>query len=526
MRKDNYKDICNSLVMNDSIWYKRISNNLEYYSYGCPDSRWDLETIIYQLDLNSVQKPTVFVDTCCGIDLQENISKMLVNNLSKIHPEKQLIITGCGVNYDRDFYKSYGLTLNNQEKFKIENYPFKSIKRDVFLAPHSHGAVKIQDGCYHNCSYCVICKVRPHYTFTFDEIDKQINTCLENGWTDILLFGTDICLYYNEDKQDLLDLCRHVLNTFPKITSLKLDSINPEYNRILELIDFIKAESRFQKDLDLAIQSCSDAVLKSINRRYSFADIQKIIEHSNNELFIASQLITGLPGETEEMFQESLNNLKKVKPELITLCPYSRRKGTISYTAKDQIPYNIAKKREYILRKTFNTAEYSSQKLFNKFKPDLKKDCHILRTDLYDDILLQDIFKKCEKITDGKQIIIITEYNQNKDWYHFEVNAKMLMVTFGAKIITNIIITDDVLDNVNIAEFANSTPTYLDITFSKFNKKHSEEKIISLFCDIKNYELDDVIKVIHSYIESGNIYQCSIKKIISSLKINLTDILN
>jgi hypothetical protein len=100
------------------------------------------------------------------------------------------------------------------------------------------------------------------------------------------------------------------------------------------------------------------------------------------------------------------------------------------------------------------------------------------------------------------------------------------MVTFGAKIITNIIITDDVLDNVDIAEFANSTPTYLDITFSKFNKKHSKEKIISLFCDIKNYELDDVIKVIHSYIESGNIYQCSIKKIISSLEINLTDILN
>ena len=62
---EQYTNICNSLVMNDSIWYKKISDNLEYYSYGCPDSRWDLETIIYQLDLDSIKEPTIFIDTCC-----------------------------------------------------------------------------------------------------------------------------------------------------------------------------------------------------------------------------------------------------------------------------------------------------------------------------------------------------------------------------------------------------------------------------------------------------------------------------
>lgn len=523
---NSYIDICNSLIMNDSIWYKRVSDNLEYYSYGCPDSRWDLETIIYQLDIDSITEPTVMIDTCCGIDLQENISKMLVKNLKEIHPEKNMIITGCGVNYDRDFYKPYGLTLNNQEKFHIENYPFKSMERDIFLAPHSYGAVKIQDGCYHNCSYCVICKVRPHYTFTFDEIDKQIRTCINNGWTNILLFGTDICLYYNEDKKDLLDLCKHVLDKFPEITSLKLDSINPEYNRILELIDFIKAESRFQKDLDLAIQSCSDAVLKSINRRYSFSDIQKIIEHSNNELFIASQLITGLPGETEEMFQESLENLKKIRPELITLCPYSPRKGTAGYFAPNQVPYDIAKKREHILRETFNTAEYSSQILFDKFKPKKDDNVHMLCADLYDDIQLQRTFKQCETITDEKQIVILTDYNQNKDWYRFEVNVKMLMVTFNTKIITNIVITDDILENVNIPEFANSTPTYLDIVFDKLYDKHKEDTIISFFSKIKEYRLDDTMKVLQSYIKAGNIYQCNIRKITNILGINLDAIID
>ena len=383
---NSYIDICNSLIMNDSIWYKRVSDNLEYYSYGCPDSRWDLETIIYQLDIDSITEPTVMVDTCCGIDLQENISKMLVKNLKEIHPEKNMIITGCGVNYDRDFYKPYGLTLSNQEKFHIENYPFKSMKRDIFLAPHSYGAVKIQDGCYHNCSYCVICKVRPHYTFTFDEIDKQIRTCIDNGWTNILLFGTDICLYYNEDKKDLLDLCKHVLDKFPEITSLKLDQINPEYKKVLKLVDFIKEEPRFQKDLDLAIQSCSDTILKSIKRRYLFDDIQKIIKSGDNKLFFATQLITGLPGETEEMFLESLNNLKKIKPGLITLCAYSKRNDTNAAIAENQVPHDIAKEREHILRETFNTAEYTSQILFDQFRPNLNSNCHILYADLYDNV--------------------------------------------------------------------------------------------------------------------------------------------
>lgn len=523
---NSYTDICNSLIMNDSIWYKRISDNLEYYSYGCPDSRWDLETIIYQLDLDSIKEPTVMIDTCCGIDLQENISKMLVKNLKEIHPEKNMILTGCGVNYDRDFYKQYGLALSNQEKFHMENYPFKTIKRDIFLAPHSYGAVKIQDGCYHNCSYCVICKVRPHHTFTFDEIDRQVRTCIDYGWTDILLFGTDICLYYNEDKQDLLDLCKHLLDKFSEITSLKLDSINPEYKRILELVDFIKDEPKFQKDLDLAIQSCSDTVLKSIKRKYTFADIQKIIKRIENKLFIVNQLITGLPGETEEMFQESLENLKKIKPELITLCPYSRRKGTVGYSAPCQIPHDIAKEREHILRETFNTAEYTSQILFDQFKPDLNSDCHILCADLYDDVSLQDTFKKCEAIADGKQIVVLTDYDRNKNWYPFEVNVKMLIVTFNAKVITNIEITDDILDHVNVAEFANETPTYLNVTFAKLEQKHKKETILSFFKDIKDYRLDDPKKILQSYIQAGNIYQTNLKDVLSQLDLSLEEVVS
>lgn len=522
---DGYRRICNSLLMNDSIWYDKISDNLEYYSYGCPDSRWDLETIIYQLDLDSITKPTILIDTCCGIDLQENISKMLVQNLAKVHPEKQFIITGCGVNYDRNFFDKYGLTLNNQEKFNIGNYPFDRIDRDIFLAPHAYGAVKIQDGCYQECTYCTICKVRSHFTFTYEQIDKQIRTCINNGWTDILLFGTDICYYY-KNGNDLLDLCHHILKTFPEITSIKLDSINPGYKRIHELIDLIKKEPKFQKDLDLAIQSCSDTILKSVGRTYTYKDIKEITKHAGKDLFIAHQLITGLPGESKELFEESFNNIKDLGPQLITLCPYSKRKGTKAIKDPNQVPHNIARERELLLRKTFNTAEYSSQLEFDKYKPKSlnPEKYHIIHADLYDPEEFKDVFTTCEKYTD-KPIVVVSQYKENGDWYYFEVAVKMLMVTFEARIVTCIHITDSILEHINIAEFANSTPTYLDISFKKLECTHDESKIISFFKAIKEYNLDDIKKVILNYLEAGNMYQVNLHSLLNELNISLEEVL-
>jgi threonylcarbamoyladenosine tRNA methylthiotransferase MtaB len=522
----NYKDMCNSLIMNDSVWYKKVTDNIEYYSYGCPDSRWDLETILGQLDLSSIKSPTIFVDTCCGIDLQEEISKTVVRNLHAVHPEKRLILLGCGVNYNKQYYEKYGLSLDNFEKFDIDRYPFKSIKRDVFTIPHEYGAIKIQDGCGHNCTYCIICKVRPHHTFSYAEIDRQIRTCINNGWTDILLFGTDICLYMYES-HDLVDLIQHILNTFSEVTSIKLDSINPGYNRIYDLIDLIKSEPRLQKDLDLAIQSCSDTILKLVGRTHTFSDLKKIIEYAGNDIFIANQLITGLPGETEELFNENVKRIKELNPQLITLCPYSKRKGTKAAEAQDQVPHDIAQKREDILRKMFNTSEETSQSEFNAYKPDIKKDyCHVIYADIYTFDGFVKAYKECEKYYKTKDVVVVYKYDRDKSWHILEPNAKMLLVTFEAKLIADITIDDDLLENLKVEDFADYIPTFVNISFDKLKEKHNENKIINFFKAIKEYNLDDIKKVLRQFIEYGNIYQVNLRELLKQLNISLGEIVS
>lgn len=518
--------MCNSLIMNDSVWYKKITNTVEYYSYGCPDSRWDLETILGQLDLAEINEPTVFVDTCCGIDLQENISKTVVKNLHAVYPKKQLILLGCGVNYDKQFYKKYGLSLNNFEKFDINNYPFKKIDRDIFTIPHDFGTVKIQDGCSHSCTYCIIWKVRPHYTFSYQEIDKQISVCLQNKHTDIFLFGTDICLYMHNG-HDLVDLLKHILNSFPDITSLKLDSINPGYERIYDLIDLIKSEPKMQKDLDLAIQSCSDTILKSVGRTHTFADLKKITEYAGDDIFIAHQLITGLPGETNKIFDENVKRIKELNPQLITLCPYSKRKGTVAANNLNQVPHNVAQKREDILRKMFNTSEPVAQYEFNNYKPDIKNNnCHKIFANIYTFDGFIKAFKECQKYyNDEKELVVIYDYNINKSWHTLEPNAKMLIVTFEAKLVANVVIDDYLLENLKIEDFADYIPTFVNISFKKLENKHDENKIIKLFKNIKKYNLGNVKQIIKQFIDCGNIYQIKLHDLAKQLDLSLEEVL-
>ena len=99
---NDYVTYCNHLIVNDEIFYKKVGDKIELYSYGCPDSIWDLETIAHCIDQDKLDDDIIFIDTCCAIDLPENISKQVVDRITSIYTDKTIYITGCGVEYDRN----------------------------------------------------------------------------------------------------------------------------------------------------------------------------------------------------------------------------------------------------------------------------------------------------------------------------------------------------------------------------------------------------------------------------------------
>jgi tRNA A37 methylthiotransferase MiaB len=491
---NNYKDICNSLIMNDEIFYRKIGDKIELYSYGCPPSIWDLETISSCIDQNKLDDEIVFIDTCCAINLQEDISKKVVDRITSVYPNKTIYITGCGVNYDSEYYKGKGILLDNNKKLDFKN-SYKNILKDKINPldiDHMNGFVKIIDGCNYNCSYCAIKNVRPHKMFSYNEIYQQIKKNIECGIYDIFLFGTEICSY-NYDGLNLTKLIKKIINDFPEISSILLDTLNPGFKDMSSLIELIKNENKLIKGLDLGVQSCSDTVLKLMKRPYTVNDIKRIV-NCGKGLNINFQLIVGFPGESDELFNESLKVLKELSPNRITFCPFSERKNTEAEIMPNKISHEIAIQRENILVNSFKelsgqNIEKQSIKEFNKFKPIDTSEYHIFYEDLYEKDNFIKIFKTLKDMNSNNDSIIYCCFDLNKQIKELSTNIKLLIVTFGAKVITKFRITDDTI-KINFPRLLTyDLLSFIEFEFDKLETTTIDE-LLTFIKDVKECNID------------------------------------
>lgn len=492
--ENNYRDVCNSFIMNDEMFYRKIGDKIELYSFGCHTSVWDLETISNCIDQNKLKNEIIFIDTCCAITENENISKRVVDRITSVYQDKTIYITGCGINYDRDFYKGKGILLDNEEKFDFNN-SYKNILKDkveIFDTKHIHGYVKIIDGCKYNCTYCTIRNVRPHRMFSYDEISQQIKKSIEFGFTNIFLFGTEICSY-NYEGLNLTGLIKKIIHDFPDITTISMDTLNPGFKDMDSLIELIRTEKKMTKELDLGVQSCSDTILKLMKRPYTVDTVRHIVE-VGRDLDITIQLIVGFPGETDSLFNETLETLKKLSPDRITLCPFSARKNTEAAEMHNKNSYDVIKEREAQL--VMAVKEISNQDIekksileFNRHKPVKTDDCNVFYADLYEKDEFISLFKKIKNLDNNKDIIVYCNYYPDKDIKELSTNAKLLIITFGAKIITKFNINDDTI-KINYPRLLTyDLLSFIDFEFDKLETTTVDD-LLTFIIDVKGCNID------------------------------------
>ena len=130
------------------------------------------------------------------------------------------------------------------------------------------------------------------------------------------------------------------------------------------LIETIAKEKKAAKYIHLPVQSGSNRILKSMNRRYTkeqFIDLVYKIQKEIPEVTISSDIITGFPSETEKDFEETVDLIKKCRFERINIAEYSPREGTVAHKYfEDNVPKHIKNKRlQYImnLQKKINLEE-------------------------------------------------------------------------------------------------------------------------------------------------------------------------
>ena len=347
------------------------------------------------------------INTCAVTETAEKKSRNLIRRAHKTAPEARIVVTGCYAELRKEqllaiegVWKVFGANEKGQvvavtvagstvpgdsarfaRSGPSRNPALPLRERPVFgpLPLYSSGGgqapgtvlpatdtfgayssgertrsfLKVQDGCDNFCAYCTVPYARGRSrNIPICEAVKQAREIAAQGIREIVLTGVNTGDFGRTTGESFLDLLK-ALNQVEGIDRYRISSIEP--NLITpEIVDWIASGTKFQRHFHIPLQSGSDTLLKRVGRRYDtalFASridyIRQTLEHPGEPLvFFGIDVIVGLPGETEELFQETYNFLKeRIRPAFIHVFPYSRRPGTRAAEWKDQVQDSIKTER-------------------------------------------------------------------------------------------------------------------------------------------------------------------------------------
>jgi threonylcarbamoyladenosine tRNA methylthiotransferase MtaB len=305
------------------------------------------------------QKADVYVlNSCTVTHVADRKTRQWLGRARRQNPLALIVVTGCYAEREPAVLKRIDnniIVMGNDEKLNLvqslveQGYLEKSAQKEE-LVPGSAGKTRslvwIQQGCSNRCSYCIVPLVRnAGFSRSSGEIIEEVKSRIDSGYLEIVLTGTEIGSF-NSQGMDVANLVKMILEA-TLIKRLRLSSLQPHH--IDEpLLDLWK-DSRLCAHFHLSLQSGSDAILKSMNRKYDsdmFIDAVNKIRAYVPDAAITTDVIVGFPGETQEDFEETLDVCQKVGFARIHVFPYSPRPGTFASQMKDQISPQVKKLRE------------------------------------------------------------------------------------------------------------------------------------------------------------------------------------
>ena len=351
-------------------------------SMGCKSNQFEGQIIEEKLinrgfnKVNDIKKADYYILNSCTVTHKSDSETLyLLRNAKHINPNIKTILTGCVAQVDTEKLKQLDYIdylYGNDDKFNLVDYlenDEKFIVSDIMEVNKFNPQVledttktrislKIQDGCDNRCSYCIIPFARgksrsADEKFIIDEIEKYSN----EGYKEVVLTGIHIGQWGIDCNKQLLDLLENIETT--SIHRYRLGSLNPTEIPI-NVLEFLKSSTKFAPHFHLSLQSACDKTLRAMNRFYKTEDYLAQIEYiadNFNKPFIGCDIIAGFVGETEEDFEETVQNLKRSKLTKIHTFPYSIRQGTKAESMDGHLPDKVKEERATIIKKISSEKE-------------------------------------------------------------------------------------------------------------------------------------------------------------------------
>ena len=266
-----------------------------------------------------------------------------------------LIITGCVAQAEsqemikrepyidlvigpQSYHKINDAILNyNQKKVKIEETDFDAISKFKYLnnikrdRADISSLLTIQEGCDKFCHFCVVPYTRgPEYSRPFKQILDEVKYLADRGTKEITLLGQNVNAYENKNRK-LSNLIIEI-DKIPGIARIRYTTSHPK-DMSKDLIEVYKYSKKLMPLVHLPVQSGSNRILNSMNRKHSIDEYLKIFDELkiiNPKIKFSSDFIIGYPGEKQEDFIDTLKLINRVKFINSYSFIFSPRPGTVA----------------------------------------------------------------------------------------------------------------------------------------------------------------------------------------------------
>ena len=360
---------------------------------GCKVNTYESEYVINKLKENNYEIKSFndicdvyIINTCTVTNTSDSKSKKMINNAIKKNPDACVVAMGCFIEANKDYQmEGLDITIGNKDKSKIVelldeyfekketlNRLYKEEKttfEDMYITDfpgRTRAFVKVQDGCENFCSYCIIPFVRGKCrSKALDKVVSEITDLTNNGYQEVVLTGIHTGNYGVDLNTNFAKLLKELVK-IEKLKRLRISSI--EITELTdEVLEVIKDNKVIVDHMHIPLQAGSDEILKLMNRKYDlnyFYNKVKEIRSIRPEISITTDVIVGFPGETEELFQKTINTCKELELTKMHVFPYSIRKGTVAETLPNHLDQSIKKDRA---RRLLEVSKELEKNYFNKY---------------------------------------------------------------------------------------------------------------------------------------------------------------
>jgi threonylcarbamoyladenosine tRNA methylthiotransferase CDKAL1 len=353
-------------------------------NYGCSSNTADGETLAgclkqagYTLSNTETEADLIIYNSCAVKGPTEN---RIIDDIKGTPKGKKIVVAGClpkisyqrlerEVHFDAAVGPAFGKGIvdvvnrvfADQKVIELAD----SKEKPLLTLPRqrknpSVSVIPINFGCLGSCAYCCVVQARGHLrSYAVKDIVERVHADYADGAREFWLTSQDTASYGRDIKTDLAELLLAVAvveGSFRvRVGMMTPNLVTGMQERLIGAFE----NERIFKFLHLPVQSGDDYVLRGMRRFYTAQEFKAVVEAFRAEfpdLTLATDVIVGFPGETEQAFLNTMQLLREVEPDIINVSKFFARPKTAAWKMQEGLV-----EKEEIKRRSTAASELAKQ---------------------------------------------------------------------------------------------------------------------------------------------------------------------